>query len=105
MFIPDYVLTKFNKSTGDETQKIEEKELFADYKLNYKLIPVADLNTKILNDTTPFYYMLFVKSGNDKYISVTNSVTGEMVYSAFTSQSYNLKSGDLKELQKAIQKK
>lgn len=105
LFVPDYVLTKFNKSSGDESQKVEEKELFADYKLNYKSISIADLNSKIVNETTPFYYLLFIKSGNDKYVSVTNSVTGEIVYSAFTSQSYNLKSGDLKDLQKAVQKK
>ena len=105
VFVPNYVLTKFNKASGDETKKFEEKEIFEDYKLNYKLLATADLNAKILNDSTPFYYLLLVKSGNDKFISVINSVSGEIIYSAFTPQSYNLKSSDLKELQKAIQKK
>jgi len=105
LFVPDYVLTKFNKSTGDETQKMEEKELFADYKLSYKLTSLSDLNAKILNEKSPFYYLIYIKSGNDKYVNVVNSATGEMTYSAFTSQSYNLKSGDLKDLQKAVQKK
>ncbi len=105
LFIPDYVLTKFNKSTGDETKMFDEKEIFEDYKLGYKLISIADLNTKIVSDTTPFYYIIYIKSGNDKYINVVNSITGEIIYSAFTSQSYNFKSGDLKDLQKVVQKK
>lgn len=105
LFIPDYILTKFNKSTGDETQKFEEKELFEDYKLSYKLVSTADLNTKIINDKTPFYYLIYLKSGNDKFINVVNALSGEIVYSTFTSQSYNFKSSDLKELQKAVQKK
>ena len=105
LFIPNYVLTKFSKSSEDENKKFEEKELFNAYKLNYKLLSVEDLNAKILNDKIPFYYLLSVKSGNDKFISVVNSVSGEIIYSTHTPQSYNLKSVDLKELQKTIQKK
>lgn len=102
LFVPDYVLTKFNKFTGDESKKHDEKEIFEDYKLQYKLIPTADLNTKILNDKTPFYYLQYIKSSTDKYISVINSLTGEVIYSVYTPVSYNIKSGDLKDLQKKI---
>lgn len=105
LFVPNYVLTKFSKSSADETKQSDEKEIFEDYKLNYKILTTSDLNRKILEDKTPFYYLLFIKSGNDKFINVVNSISGEIIYAKGTSQSYNLKSSDLKELQKAIQKK
>lgn len=105
LFVPDYVLTKFNKFTGDESKKHEEKEIFDDYKLKYKLLSTSELNTKIINEKTPFYYLIYIKSSTDKFISIVNSITGEFIYSAYTPLSYNIKSGDLKDIQKAIQKK
>lgn len=104
LYAPDYVLTKFNKFNGDETKKHDEKDIFEDYKLKYKLISTEDLNTKILKETSPFYYLIYIKSSTDKYISVMNSATGELVYSVYSPISYNIKSGDLKDLYKKIQK-
>ncbi|WP_333599128.1 hypothetical protein [Flavobacterium sp.] len=105
LFVPNYVLTKFNKFTGDETKQHEEKDIFEDYTLKYQLISNAELSTKITTETTPFYYLLYIKSSTDKFVSVFNSATGEMIYSVYTTLSYNLKSSDLKDLQKAVQKK
>ncbi|MBK8484386.1 MAG: hypothetical protein IPL31_08625 [Saprospiraceae bacterium] len=103
LYVPEYVLTKFNKFTGDETKKHDEKDLFEDYKLKYKLISLDELNQKILADKTSFYYLIYIKSSTDKYISVVNSLTGEIIYSTYSPVSYNIKSGDLKDLQKKTQ--
>ena len=100
LYVPEYVLTKFNKFTGDETVKHDEKDIFVDYKLKYQLISADELNQKILEEATSFYYLIYIKSSTDKYISVINSLTGELIYSAYTPASYNIKSEDLKELQK-----
>ena len=105
LYVPDYVLTKFNKSNGDETKKQEEKALFDGYVSPYKVIAVKDLNAKIISDKTPFNYLLLINSGNEKFVTVTNSLTGEIIYSAISNGFGNLKSSDLKEIQKAIQKK
>jgi len=105
LFVPDYVLFKFNKFTGDETKKHEEKDLFEDYTLKYKLLSTKELSDKILTDQTPFYFMIYIKSSTDKYVTVFNSATSEIVYSVYTTLSYNIKSSDLKDLQKAILKK
>lgn len=105
LYIPDYVLTKFNKSNGDETKKQEEKALFEGYTLAYKVLSTKDLNSKIVNDKTPFNYLLLINSGNEKYVTVTNSISGEIIYSAISNGFGNLKTSDLKELLKAIQKK
>lgn len=103
LYVPDFVLTKFNKFTGDETKKHDEEKIFKDYDLKYKLITTDELNEKILTDTTKFYYLIYIKSSTDKYISVINSQTGEIIYSTYSSGSYNIKSKDLKNLQKKIQ--
>ena len=103
LYVPEYILTKFNKFTGDETKKHDEKDIFDDYKLKYKLISTNELNQKILEGKESFYYLIYIKSSTDKYISVVNSLTGEIIYSKYTPVSYNIKSGDLKDLQKKTQ--
>lgn len=105
LFVPDYTLTKFNKSDGDESNKNEEKVIFNGYLLPFKVISTKDLNTKIITDNTPFYYLLLINSGNKKYVTITNSLTGEIIYSTVSNGFGNIKSSDLKDLQKAIQKK
>jgi hypothetical protein len=105
LFIPDYVMIKFAKNSDDESKKYETKEIFDGFNLNYKLISLEELNDKILNSQTPSYYVLFIKTINEKYITVTNSKTGEIIYSDYSSSPSNFKSSDLKELQKTIQKK
>lgn len=99
LYVPEYVLTKFNKYTGDETKKHDEKDIFEDYKLKYKILPTDELNQKIIADKTSFYYLIYIKSSTDKYVSVVNSLTGELIYSAYSPLSYNIKSSDLKDIQ------
>ncbi|POY40165.1 hypothetical protein C3L50_05830 [Flavobacterium alvei] len=104
LYIPDYILVKFNKFTGDESAKLKEEELLEDYKFKYKMLSTKELNDKILSDTKGFYYLQYIKSSTNKYISVINSLTGEIIYSIYVPVSYNLKSDDLKDLSKIIQK-
>ena len=103
LYVPDYVLIKFNKMTGDETKKHEEKEIFEDYAFKYKLIPVSELNEKIVNEKTAFYYLIYIKSSTDKYLSVINSLTGDIIYTTYSPMSYNIRSGDLQELSRKIE--
>lgn len=103
LYVPEYVLTKFNKFSGDETKKHDVKEIFEAYNLEYKLLSINELNQKILADKTNFYYLIYIKSSTDKYISVINSLSGEIIYSTYTPISYNINQGDLKDLQKKTQ--
>jgi hypothetical protein len=105
LFVPDYVLTKFGKNSDDESKKYSEKEIFDGFTLAFKVLPMAELNDKIVNSAAPFYYLLFTKTPNEKFVTVTNAQTGEIIYLAHTASATNFKSGDLKELQKATLKK
>jgi hypothetical protein len=102
LFVPDYVHIKFNKFTGDESKIHDEKEIFEDYGYKYELVSTKVLNEKILESSTAFYYLVYVKSSTDKYVSVINSATGEIVYTVYSPVSYNFKSGDLKDIFKKI---
>jgi hypothetical protein len=104
LYVPDYVLVKFNMFTGDESKQHKEEDLFEEYKLKYQVLSTKKLNDNILNDPAGFYYLLYVKSSTDKFVSVVNSRTGEIIYSEYTGVKYNLKSGDLKDLYKKIMK-
>jgi hypothetical protein len=85
---------------------VDVKDVFEDYKYNYKLLSDKELSEKILADGEVFYYILFVRNSTNKLIAVVNSATGEIIYSRYTVSMTisNLKSGDLKDLYKAINK-
>lgn len=105
LYIPEYVMTKFSRNSDDETKQLEPKEIFEGFNLNYKLISSEELNDKIANNPTPVYYLLLIKTPTEKFVTITNSKTGEIIYSGYSGLSVNFKSSDLKDLQKAIQKK
>ena len=105
LFVPDYVLTKFSKNSDDESKKYPEKEIFEGFTLAYKVLTTAELNEKIVNSTTPFYYLLYVKTPSEKFVTVTNAQTGEIIYLGYTAAAANFKSADLKAIQKTTVKK
>jgi hypothetical protein len=104
LFLPDYVMVKYNKNSDDESKKYTDKEIFDGFTQAYKVLPMAELNDKILNNTTPFYYLLFIKTPTEKFVTVTNAQSGEIIYLAYTGSATNFKSSDLKELQKSSKK-
>jgi hypothetical protein len=102
LFVPDYILIKFGALTGDESKKHTEKEIFTDYNYPYELITTDELNKKILNDTVPFYHLAYVKSSTDKFVSIFNSVTGEMIHTVYSPVAYNFKKDDMMHLYESI---
>lgn len=101
LYVPDFALIKFNKFNGDESKRLDEKEIFEDYKYKYELITTQQLNDKILSGEQ-FYYMIYIKSSTDKYINVIDSQTGDVIYADYSPASYNISEKDLKKLNDAI---
>lgn len=102
LYIPDYVLIKFNRFNGDESEKHDEKKLLEDYDLKYQIVSMDFLNEKILTETKPFYYFIYIKNGVTKHLNVINSLTGEVIYSEVVDISYNLSEKDFKKIAKKI---
>lgn len=103
LYVPDYILISFNKFTGNETQRHKEKSILGDYKYPYKLVTNEELNQKILDESQPVYYLVYIKSSTDKFISVYNSQTGELIYTDYTPISYNIKDKDFGRLMDVIE--
>lgn len=101
LYIPNYIFVKRNKFNGNESERFEEKELMEDYELEYKIISIEDLNSKILNGEEIFY-LSYIRSNTDKFISIVNSKTGEVIYTIYRPMSYNFSDKDMRIIQEDI---
>jgi hypothetical protein len=104
LYIPDYVLIRFNKFNGKEDKRHELEDLFEDYKYKHEVISMDDLNEKILTATEPFYYFSYIRSSTDGYLTIINGQSGEIVYNEYNPATYNLKPKNIKAVSKAIEK-
>ncbi len=102
LYIPENTLIKFNKFTGNESKRHKEEELFKKYPFSYKVVS-DDVLFDMVKNGESFYYLNYIKSSTDKYVSVLNGKTGEILYTDYSPMSYNIKSKDLKRLTKDIE--
>lgn len=102
LYVPDYVLVKFNKFNGDESERHSQDELFEKYDYTIAVIPAEKLSDMILHRKTDFYYLSYIKSSTTKYVNVFNGRTGEMLYAKEITNVYNIKPGDLKKVSRAV---
>ncbi|MEX0965891.1 MAG: hypothetical protein WD077_01525 [Bacteroidia bacterium] len=102
LYIPDYVLIKFNEFTDSESDKLTAGELMKDYVYDYEIVSIKELNDRILKDTNPFYYLMYTKSQFQKTLSIINSATGEVMYSEHAGSGRNLKAKDIRNMAKNI---
>lgn len=102
LYIPDYILVKFNPFTGDEKddEKDDESTRKA-YKYPHKVISVDELDKLLLDDTRSIFYVSYLKNSAQKVVNVFNSKTG-MEYANTTPMSYNFKNKDLAKIAKRI---
>jgi hypothetical protein len=99
LYIPDYVNIKYNMFTGAEKDTEEdEDDLKSAYKFPSQYISVSDLENKIAQENNNLYYLSYIKSSTDKYVSIFNSKTGKLLYTNYTPVSYNFKFKDLKRI-------
>ena len=93
LFIPDFAFTEYiatNKSHGipllvakqniDAKDKQNMKSICEAYKYPCKIISSQELSNKLLYDTKPFFYLMYVVCNNFKQITVISSATGENIY-------------------------
>jgi len=104
LFCPDdnfHKMNAFNAADGKET--IHPDEIFQDYKFSYKILSNKELEDKLLADSEPFYYLLFLRNSSAKMVGIVNSRTGEIIYCRYHKLlAFALNPGDLKEIYKEI---
>jgi len=84
LYIPEYIVNEYkNKYITDKFQKLR-----IEYPYKYEIISMENLNELILDSETPIYYLTsyryFVKDfRNRTTFTITNSVTGDIIFSDF----------------------
>lgn len=106
LYVPDYCLVDYKRVGFNKIkeEKKDEAELFEKYKYEHEVISTEELNKKILESESDFYYLVYTNDNPRKYINVVNGKTGQIIYAEFSTPSYEFKSADLKDLMKAIDK-
>lgn len=104
LYIPEYALIKFNKRTGDESEKHDLAKLFGRYKFDHKVVSTQELSDMILDSTKTIYYFSYVKSSTHLFYNIINSQTGEIVYSFYKGNHYNLQPKRIAKLQRAVKR-
>jgi hypothetical protein len=93
LYVPDNVLVKFDKFSGDESQRHDPKELLADYPYPHRLVSAPELEQILASAKGPTYVFDYVKGSTDKFVTIFERQSG-MVYRHYSSVSYNLDSDD-----------
>ena len=103
LYIPDYVLEQFNKFKGFRGYKFEEKDLMKDYQYKYEMVSSEELNDLILNAEEDIYFYTFIRGTTDAYHTITNGLTGEVLYSRYDPLTYNISDKDFKKISGEIE--
>jgi hypothetical protein len=106
LFLPRSLQARYSGLTGAQRSSDDDQEGSEELRSSYKYTSVwiddAELQQRILTATKPIYYLLYVRAASEKYVSVFNGKTGEMLYASHSILSYNFRGKDLKDLAKAM---
>ena len=104
LFVPSYLSRKYKSKKDGEENEMYIKELFKDYKYDYKVVSSEDLSSRIMNKEE-FYYIRYVRIMSEKFLQVINAKTGEIIYRNYSpSLSKNIKGKFFKHLSETIKK-
>ena len=103
LYVPDYVLERFNKFKGFKGDKFDEQELMKDYEYKYEMVSSEELNDLILKAEADVYFYTFIRGTTDAYHTITNGLTGEVLYSKYDPLTYNISDKDFKKISDKIE--
>lgn len=105
LYIPDYTFNNYDKFTGKEETRLSILTIMKKYIFNYKVKKAESISEIILDpDSEPIYFLVYIRSSSDKFITVFDSESAEILYSDYSGMKYNVKSKDFKKLAKAIKR-
>lgn len=103
LYIPDYVKIKYSMFTmSEKVDDDKDEDLSVAYTYPVKFVPVKTLNELILKKNSNINYLVFTKSSSDKFISIYNSRSNELLYQNYISLSFNFKNSDLGKIRRLI---
>ncbi len=100
LYIPDYAFIYggvfFKKDFVDIEATLKK------YGYKAEVVEAKKLSDMILNSAEDIYVMLYMKSMNDKFITVWNCKTNQLLYKEYKPNKYHIKKKDFKDLTRAI---
>jgi hypothetical protein len=103
LYMPDNVLIGLALFAGNESKKQDETKVMEKYQFKYKIVTMDELNEKNLTDEKPFYYLIYTQA-TGKFVTIQNSKTGKIIYSAYSAMGSRMKDTDWTKLMYAMNK-
>lgn len=100
LYAPEWILKRINPFTGMVKAIEQPEKLFKDYEHSYEMLSYDALNDKILSGEE-FYYLMQTQFNEHQILSIINSVSGAIIYSA-ERKSYKVSSKDIRGISKLI---
>jgi hypothetical protein len=106
LYLPDYI-----KEDKEKKSHIVWVNLFKEKNLKVENLPFTiafinqtKLDSMILYRKEKFYYLTYIRSSTDKFVSIFEGTTGNLLYSKYAAVSYNFKKKDLEKIAEVISK-
>jgi len=118
LYVPRYIGVKYNGWIGEDSSQDDDniKNIFKNYEYGYEIIGNKELSDKIINEEN-FYYLRYTRRNTEKFLSIVNSITGNIVYRNYpnssgvglgllklSSFSYKIKPKDIRDISLKIKK-
>jgi hypothetical protein len=107
LYIPDYLLFAYKRDFGAKSgilyseQKEDIAAVMQDYKYRYRFIKSDELNKMLLDSSKHIYYMIGHYNTIRGAISIIDSQSGDILYSAH-KRRYGLRQMEVNKIQKII---
>lgn len=97
LYIPDYVLTSFNKYTGKAGE--HDENIFSGYKYNFRVCNEIELFQIFEEEKRGRLLFEYVKSSSAKFVTIYDLKDKSIVYRRYSPMSYNVKKKDFEVIE------
>lgn len=106
LYVPDYMSVYLQQGMGYSfsEKNVDVSNVMSGYKYNYKVVSAAQIDKMISDSTNGIYYMI-LRNISDKYFSIVDSKTGNIVYSTSSGALAPINDKDMKKLSDKIDSK
>ena len=106
LYLPEYIKEDREiKSNIGWVNSFKEKNLIVN-NFPHKIVFIEQnkIDSMILYRKEKFYYLTHIQLYSDKFVSIFEGTTGNMLYSKYSPASFNFKIKDLEKIAEAISK-
>lgn len=103
LYVPEYIKQSFNTIRGEgAVSNYDATTIQEPYTYKLKFSTYDELDSLILDKSTPVKYVIYTQRGSDKIISIYDSRDNQIIYQKFSPNTLNFEMNDLSSIQKLI---